>query len=69
MARKTVVKERRLQMVYVTTQFAISGRVSRFNSGLGIVRKEKGAGGGGGDTHTHGVEMELGRGLGFKSRR
>ena len=43
MGRKGVVKERLLQTFSVTTQVAISRRVSR----LGTARKRKGAGGAG----------------------
>ena len=69
MARKGVVKERLLQIVTVTTQVAISRRVSR--SKLQLRDRQEGRrnrGGEGRQTHTDGVGMELGRSLGFKNR-
>ena len=61
MARKGVLKERLLQIVSVTTQVAISRRVSRFKLQLrdrqDATRSEEG----GDHRLTHGIGMECGR--------
>ena len=44
MTRKGLVKEHLLQIISVTTQIAISRRVSRFNSSSGTAKKHEGAG-------------------------
>ena len=53
MARKGVVKERLLQIFSVTTQVAISRRVSRFTLQLRDCQEARRSSGGGDDMPTH----------------
>ena len=61
MARKGVLKERLLQIVSVTTQVAISRRVSRFKLQLRDRQDATRSEGGGDHRLTHGIGMECGR--------
>ena len=65
MTKKGVVKEHLLQLISVTTQVAISRRLSRFKLQLRIRQEARRSRGGGMTQHTDGVGMELGCGLRF----